>query len=425
MEIQINPSPLNGEITIPGSKSHTIRLILLAAFAQGKSRIQAPLYCADTRCCIQAAIALGATVEEQKDLLCIAGNGGKLPDSPLTIDVGNSGTTLFFLCAFAALGSTPVTLIGDEQIASRSAQPLLKSLKELGATIESNEGKTPITITGPLKGGKTELSCPTSQYLSALLMALPLAPASFEITIPLLNEKPYVEMTLHWLKKQKIAITNKQFRLFKIRGDQRFSPFTEKVPADFSSASFFICGAALTGSTLRIKGLCPKDTQGDKKIITWIKKMGAQAKFLKNNDLLIQGDENRPLRGINADLNEMPDALPILAVTAAYGWGYSRLFNVAHARLKECDRITAMAQELLALGIPCQELPDGLKIEGMAFGFNEPEEEVIVVDGHKDHRIIMALAIAGRSGNRPLRIKNAEAVEVTFPDFFSKLQSLS
>lgn len=425
MDIQINPAPLNGEVTIPGSKSHTIRLILLAAFATGESLIEAPLFCTDSKAAILAARQLGATVEEAENQLRIIGNGGKIPQNPITIDVGNSGTTLFFLCAFAALASTPITLIGDSQIAHRSAEPLLKTLQDLGATITSCQGKTPITITGPLKGGKSSIECPTSQYLSALLMALPLAKGSFEIKVPLLNEKPYVEMTLFWLKKQKIRILNQDYRKWKLNGNQHFFPFHERVPADFSSASFFICGAALTGATLILKGLDPKDSQGDKAIVHYIKKMGAKAKFLKNCDLLIEGNKDLPLKGIKADLNKTPDALPILAVAAGYGWGYSKLYNVAHARLKETDRITTMAQELLTLGIPCQQHPDGLTIEGMAFGFDEKIEAPIIVNGHGDHRIIMALAIAGRSGNRPLIIKNAEAVEVTFPHFFEKLKSLS
>lgn len=441
MDIKVSPSFIEGEITVPGSKSHTIRALLIASFANGTSTIKNALLSADTLSCIEVCKAFGAKIETNGNTLTVVGNAGIIPPVSKPIDVGNSGTTLFLALALATLSDKPITFVGDKQIDKRSAKPLLDALQTLGASVSSNFGCTPITICGPLKSGKISIECPTSQYLSALLLALPLSKNNVEISLPLLNEKPYVEMTLSWLAKQNVKIKNSKFKTVKISSnslkEKFYSPINCSIPADYSSASFFIVAGALASNHLVLKGLDPKDSQGDKKIIPIMKKMGAKIRWQKEAsayNLIVKAPTSCVLKPISVDLNTMPDSLPILSVASAFAFGESCLYNVAHARLKETDRITVMAQELLKVAIPATQRPDGLTIEGMPenemaisnYLFEEQNKDLCVeVDGHDDHRVIMSLAIAAKAGVYSLVIKNADAVSVTYPEFFQTLESIS
>lgn len=437
MDLTIRPSTLSGEITIPPSKSHTIRALLIATFAKGKSKIKNPLFSQDTYSCIEACKAFGGNIAIENDTIYVTGNGGIIPNRDITIDVGNSGTTLYLAIAMAALGTSPITFIGDNQIKKRSALPLLKALESLGAKISSDNGCTPITVKGPLKGGCCSLFSPTSQYLSALLLALPLSKNKCNIKVLELNEKPYVNMTIQWLSYQPVKIKQKGFSSFSIypTSISHYNPIDTTIAGDYSSASFFIVAGALVGTPLTIKGLQKKDSQGDKAIIDILKKMGANIKWVysKTEELLVVAPPKSSfLRAIKIDLNNMPDALPILSVAAAFANGTTRIYNVAHARLKETDRITCMAQELSKVGVPIFQRPDGLVIEGLSCSSNgisnlelpiDPFAEAVTVKGHDDHRIIMALAIAATAGNYPLLICGCEGAQITYPDFFDTLKN--
>ncbi len=407
---------LPSHVLIPASKSHTIRALLLAAAAEGTSTIRNPLISKDTESCIRAVEQLGAEVTTAPGFWKIKGTGktfcAKASEGGLTIDTGNSGTTLYLAAGLAALSSTPVTFTGDEQIQSRSAENLLKSLRDLGASVTctNKEGYPPFTIRGPIRGGNTSITCPTSQYLSSLLLCTPLADGNTEIEVPLLREQPYVEMTLAWLDEQGIVYKNENFNRFSIPGGQAFHPFTKQIPGDFSSAAFFFCAAALTGSTITLEGLDITDSQGDKAVISMLEEMGCQ--FEKGKDFVrIFG---RPLTGCVLDLNNTPDALPALAVTACFAEGETRLIHVPQARLKETDRIAVMRTELAKMGADIEELPDGLVIHGKQL-------KGAAVSGHDDHRVIMALAIAGLGAEGQTVIDDDAAVSVTFPEFFNLL----
>jgi 3-phosphoshikimate 1-carboxyvinyltransferase len=333
------------------------------------------------------------------------------PRAPL--DVGNSGTTLFLALAVAALGSAPITFTGDEQIRARSATPLLSALEGLGVMVKSAEnGCAPITIQGPLKGGRVSLPCPTSQYLSALLLSAPLADKGVltEIDVPLLNEKPYIELTLSYLNAQGIVYEKApDFSYFRLTGGQFYKPMNGPVPADFSSAAFPACIAAVTGGPLTLLGLDPHDAQGDKAMFEMLARMGCEVNWTRDG---VTVSRNGPLRGGIFDLNDTPDLLPIMAVAACFAEGETALVNVAHARIKETDRIAVMARELGKLGIHCDEKPDALIIHGgMVRGG--------AVNGHGDHRVVMALAVAALSASGPVAITGAEAADVTYPGFLA------
>ncbi|MDR0637455.1 MAG: 3-phosphoshikimate 1-carboxyvinyltransferase [Spirochaetaceae bacterium] len=426
MQSTITPHRFSGTLRVPASKSHTIRALLLAAAAEGVSTLEYPLDSLDARSCIAACRMFGAEIKEVAEdgalrRLVVAGKPPeKWDDAPKTINVGNSGTTLFFGLAFAALGNAPVAFTGDEQIAKRSAVPLLEALSTLGARVTSHGGCTPVTICGPLHGGNVTLPCPTSQYLSALLLAMPLCPpeVTVNITIPLLNELPYIKMTLSYLKKYLannvagrresggVTVPDESEwtvpAVIAIRGGGRYVPINAGVTGDFSSAAFPACAGTVSGGKVTLTGLDFDDEQGDKLFFDLLAKAGKGQPPLS------------PLGEV--DLNATPDLLPITAVLACYCAGETRLINVAHARIKETDRIAVMREELSKLGADITELPDGLVIHGgkkLRGGF---------VNGHGDHRVVMALAVAALGAEGPVTIAGSEAADVTYPGFLRLLQ---
>lgn len=413
MIAQVSPSKLKGSITIPASKSHSIRALLIATLAEGTNTLTNLLDSADVQSCMAACRALGAIISEENGFVTVIGTGGQLKTPEKTIDVGNSGTTIYLIASLAGLTNKPITFDGDEQIRNRSAANLLNALSELGANIKfSGKGCAPFTITGPAKGGEVTMECPTSQYLSSLLIAAPLFKGETIINVPLLHEQPYAEMTLRWLDEQGIQYTNENFKRFVIPGGQRYKPFNKAIPADFSSGTFFLCAAAITQSELTLKGLDMTDSQGDKAVVHMLEKMGCETK-IGPDFITIKG---KPLKGCTLDLNATPDALPALAATACYAKGETHLANVPQARMKETDRIDVMTKELKKMGADITELDDGMIIRKSPLSGTE-------VKGHGDHRVVMALAIAALGASGVNRIDTAEAVDITFPGFFEQLNN--
>ena len=422
MRLSANKSKLKGQVSIPGSKSHTIRAVAIAALAQGQSRIKNPLISSDTMSAVECYSALGADINTKNPHEWVVnGVGTKVCVPADQIDVGNSGTTLRLAAGSAALSyhTENIILTGDKQIRSRPIQPLLDALCDLGADAKSlqGNGKAPISITGRLTGGTTTIECVTSQYLSSLLMACPLAEGASEINVSLLNEPDYVQMTLDWLDKQNIKYDNQNFKKFIIPGGQCYTNFDAAVPADFSSATFFLCAAAVGKGEITLFGLDFNDSQPDKAVVDYLIAMGADIEIGDidgEKAVCVRGSQ---LKGIEVDMNRTPDALPAMAVTAAMAQGTTKFVNVAQARNKETDRIKCMAEELTKLGIKTEELPDGLIVHG---GEIQPAH----VDGRDDHRIVMALSIAGMNTYGETIIDTAEAMNVTFPTYVELMTSL-
>lgn len=435
MNRTITPGSLAGTVLIPASKSQTIRALLIAAAAEGISILRNPLDSADARSCAAFCQALGAQIIEHPDRWEVAGiniasgidkNTGS-NDTPIIIDAGNSGTTIYLGAAIAAATGKPIVLTGDEQIRNRPISNLLAAYADLGVTVTYDipqsldlapslaPGCPPVMLKGPMKGGATSIACPTSQYLSSLLLAAPLAAGPTEIEVTLLNEAPYAVLTENWLKDQHITFSSENMARYHFPGRDNYSRFDRIIPGDYSSASFFFCAAAVTGSTITIKGLLPDDPQGDRQVLSWLEQMGCTISW-KEEVLTITGAEQ--LQGITIDLNSAPDALPVLAVTGCFAQGETRLLNVAQARIKETDRIDVMHRELEKLGADITELEDGLIIKGTG------TLQGGIVYGHGDHRVVMALAVAALAAEKPVTIEGTEAAAVTFPAFFELLNSL-
>jgi 3-phosphoshikimate 1-carboxyvinyltransferase len=418
MKLIVRKSRLAGEVKIPASKSHTIRAVAIASLAEGESNIRNPLESSDTRSAVECYGALGAKIDTSDHKVWkVIGTGGEIAVPPVSIDIGNSGTTLRIAMGSAALAEAGrvVSFTGDEQIQSRPIGPLMEALSNLGAKCKSitNNGKAPVDVTGKLAGGTTNIACHTSQYLSSLLLCAPLAAKDTEIDVSLLNEPGYVQMTLDWLDRQGIKYENQQLRKFKIKGGQSYKAFDVTVPADFSSATFFLCAASIVADEVTLLGLDFSDSQPDKAVVDYLKEMGANIS-VEANSVTIQA---APLKGIEIDMNQTPDALPAMAVTAAFAEGQTRLVNVVQARGKETDRIKCMAEELKKMEVDVEELPDGLIIEGCR---PKPAE----LHGRSDHRIVMGLSLAGLYLDGQCTIDTAEAVSVTFPDYVELMKSI-
>ena len=418
MQLVSRKSRLKGTVSIPASKSHTIRAVAIASLADGESLVRNPLWSGDTAAAVQCYGALGAEIDtEGASLWKVKGTAGRIVPPEQTIDVLNSGTTLRVAMGSAALvePGRATTFTGDEQIQSRSVGPLMQSLEDLGARCESlkNNDKAPVRVWGRVKGGRTSIAAVTSQYLSSLLLCTPLAADDTDIDVTLLNEPGYVQMTLDWLDKQGIQYQNDEMRHFHVEGGQSYRPLDLPVPADFSSATFFLCGAALFGDEVSLEGLDFSDSQPDKAVVDYLREMGADISAAENG-IRVKGGS---LRGVTIDMNATPDALPAMAVTAAFAEGTTRLVNVAQARTKETDRIKCMAEELRKLGAVVEELPDGLVV-------HHSKLSAAHLDGRSDHRIVMALSLAAMGLDEPCTIETAEAMKVTFPEFVSLMRAL-
>jgi 3-phosphoshikimate 1-carboxyvinyltransferase len=417
MLLEVQGSPLRGQLDIPGSKSHTIRAVAIAAMAEGQSVIERPLESADGLAAVHAYSALGAKIEQAENAWIVQGCGGQWQVPDRVVDVGNSGTTMLLALASAALLPEGVAILeGDEQVNRRPCGQLEQALNALGASVESTRanGCPPYVVRGRLHGGTATVHGITSQYVSALLLNCPLAEGDTHLDVPLLNEKPYVGMTLAWLERQGIKVSYAEdYSSFDIPGGQRYQPVNGPIPGDFSSATFFLAAGALQDNDILCRGLDLGDTQGDKAVVEYLRAMGAKI-VVTPEGIRVSG---QGLQGCEIDLNATPDALPMMSVVACFAKGSTKLVNVPQARLKETDRIAVMRQELEKLGAKITERPDGLVIE-------ESPLAAATVEGHGDHRVVMSLAIAGAMLPGITTINGYEAVNITYPGFAEAVKSL-
>lgn len=416
--IEIKPHRPKGSIEIPASKSQTIRAFLIASFAKSESIIRHPLISRDTESAINACRAMGVkiTFSEDESIAYVDSTKAFEGYESINIDAGNSGTTEYLLLGLAASIGIPVTISGDKQLNMRPIGPLGNALRDLGAKISDSEGKPPVTIKGPLKGGSTVIECKTSQYLSGLLLAAPLASGDSVIDCSLLYEKPYVRMTLGWLDDQGIEYSiSEDLEHASVKGNQSYKGFDSYINGDFSSASFFFAAAIIGKSSVTVRGLDRNDPQGDKAILDILEQMGAEITW-KGNEVTVKGGDI--IKGGEFDLNMIPDTLPVLAITAAFADGDVHLTNVPQARIKETDRIATICENLRLLGADVEEESDGMLIHGKGRLRGGKAK------GFGDHRIIMALAIAASGSDEPIFIDDISAADVTFPTFFTLYDSI-
>ena len=391
---------LHGAVTAPPSKSHTHRAIIIASLACGTSSIENPLRSGDCSATIDACRKLGAVVE-MGGALRITGVDGKPRTPASVIDVRNSGTTIRFMTAVSALCDGVTTLTGDSSIRARPIGPLLRSITDLGAkraqSINGN-GCPPVSVSGKMKGGRTVIDGSSSQFVSGLLVSCPLAGADSVIEAREQNSRPYLRMTLEHLERAGAMVRHRELREFHIEGAQSYEPINYKVPGDHSSAAFILAAAHITGSKIEVLGLDENDSQGDRAITDIIKEM--------------RSGNRREI-----DLRDTPDLLPVSAVLGCHAEGTTVLKNVRHARDKESDRISALCTELKKMGADLEERPDGLVIHGSLLRGAE-------LDGHGDHRMVMALAVAALDAQGRTIINDADTISISYPRFVEDLVHL-
>lgn len=421
MIAKINPGPIKGEISVPSSKSHTIRALIIATLAGGRSYIRNPLLSDDCKAAMRIAGQFGSTITTEEGVWIVDGpaDGLKTPDDVVNVD--NSGTTLYFMTSIAALLPDYTIFTGDQSIRRRPVQPLLNALNQLGAqssTTRSGNGCAPFFIKGPIHGGEVNVPCTTSQYISSLMIAAPMCDGDMRITTDHPAEIPYLDMTIKWLKEAGIQITydEAEHKFFEIKGRQQYKPFDKYMPSDWSSVAFPTVAALISGSELKIHNMDFNDSQGDAIIIDHLVEMGANIqKHVEAGTLSIRGGNQ--LHGIRMDLKNTPDALPILCVAGCMAEGTTILDNVAGARLKETDRVSVMVDALSRMGASISATENVITIHG------GKKLHGCLQDSHGDHRIAMALTVAALSAEGYTDIQSAECASVTFPGFYQKMQS--
>jgi len=391
---------------------------MLATLAEGNSRVRGALSAGDGASALRVARTFGANVNEYEGALTISGIGNALDSGERECDCGNSGTSMRLFAGAAALSDKPRRFDGDASLRGRLMWPLLDALGELGATyVLLEDGRdVPFIVNGPIRGGHTSVSGVTSQFVSSLLLCTPLASGDSVITVENLNEKPYVDLTLWWLRRMGIAFrASEDYTEFRIQGGQSYKPFDIDIPGDFSSATFPAVAAAVCGSRVTLTGLDFSDPQGDKRVFDMLERLGVGVQHGPTG-VTVESVGRRP-RGADIDLNANPDALPALAVLGTVAEGETRLSNVPQARLKETDRISVMARELGAMGADIREEPDALVVR-------QSELRGATVNGYDDHRVVMSLALAGLIAEGETVIEGADAAQVTYPRFLDDLRSM-
>ena len=420
MHVTVNTSSLRGELTIPGSKSHTIRCVLLALLAQGVSTIENPLLTGDGSSAIDAARAFGAKITRKDNHLIMEGRGVPLKVPEKGIDTRNSGTTTSFVTTMATLTEGETFITGDEQIQKRPIKVLVDALQSMGSEvtiIRSNSQSPPLVVKGGLGGGKVSIDGFNSQFVSSLLLSSPLATGRTEITVHNPLEKPYIQMTLDWMRRFGAIVQSNEplYTHFAMEGNQQYQGGSFTIPSDWSSVAFPLVASLGPGSKLTIKGLDFLDTQGDKRVVDLLIEMGADIeRDEERHQLTIRG--GRKLKGgLVIDLGDIPDALPALCVAALHADGATTFTNLAHVRVKESDRVLVMAEELAKLGSKITIADDHMVVHGGIALHGA------TVESHGDHRVAMALTAASLMVEGSTQINDVACTEVSYPNFFDSL----
>jgi 3-phosphoshikimate 1-carboxyvinyltransferase len=430
MDVHVSPSRLEGTARAPPSKSYTHRAILAAGYGDGAT-VRNPLDSADTRATARAVEAFGGSVTWTDGDAAVTGFAADPATPADVIDCGNSGTTMRLTTATAALVDGLAVLTGDDSLRSRPQGPLLSALDRLGARAESTraDGRAPLVVGGGLDGRAVSMPGDvSSQFVTALLMAGAVTNTGVEVTVTTdLKSAPYVDITLEVLDAFGVeaavvggddpAARSAGADGFRVAGGQTYTADGGEyhVPGDFSSLSYLLAAGALAAENdLVVEGAHPS-AQGDAAIVDVLDRMGADVEWDRDEGH-IRVSASR-LAGVEVGVADTPDLLPTIAVLGAAADGTTRVTDCEHVRLKETDRVAAMATELGRMGVDVDEYEGELVVHG-------GDIEGATVDGHGDHRIVMALAVAALVADGETTIRGAEHVDVSFPSFFEVLSGL-
>lgn len=415
--LRLNPvSHIEGDVTLPGSKSLSNRILLLAALARGETRISNLLDSDDVRHMLNALSALGVsvTLSDDRTRCVVQGRSGPLnADQALTLFLGNAGTAMRPLAAALAASQGEFDLTGEPRMAERPIGDLVDALRACGASIEylGQEGFPPLRIHGHgLQGGRIRIrGSISSQFLTAMLMAAPLCRDDLEITVEgELVSKPYIHITLDVMKRFGVSVENHDYQRFVIAAGQQYvAPGDIMVEGDASSASYFLAAAAIAGGTVRVHGTGTASVQGDARFADVLAQMGAKVVW---GDTWIEVSRGE-LHGIDVDLNHIPDAAMTIATTALFAKGPTVIRNIYNWRVKETDRLAAMATELRKVGADVEEGNDYIAIHPPAV------IQPATIDTYNDHRMAMCFSLAA-FGDSPIVINDPGCTAKTFPTYF-------
>ena len=405
-----------GRVRLPGSKSISNRVLLLAALAAGETRVEGLLDAEDTQVMRKALAALGVAFDGDT----VSGAGGLFPVKNAELRLGNAGTAFRPLTAALAMCGGEYRLSGAPRMHERPIGDLVDALRSIGARIEylGEEGFPPLLVHPGRISVEKRLKVRgdvSSQFLSALLMALPLTgkTARIEVVGELIS-KPYVEITLNIMRRFGLEVRRNGWRSFEVLGGRYVSPGRVRVEGDASAASYFLAAGAVGGGPVRVEGVGRESIQGDVRFTEVLERMGARVAF--GNDW-VETSGHAPLRAIDMDMNHIPDAAMTAAVLALFADGTSTLRNIASWRVKETDRIAAMATELRKLGAKVEEGKDYLRITP---GTMKPNASIKTYD---DHRMAMSFSLAALAGV-PVKINDPGCVAKTYPEFFARFGSI-
>jgi len=413
------PHPVEGTVTVPGSKSLTARLLVATALAEGTSVVRGALVSDDTAAMAESLRRLGCAVQATAGgtTLTVDGVGHRPRWAPCTLDVGLAGTVARFLAPVAALGDQPVTIDGTPRMRERPMADTIAALRALGGRVTElrQPGHLPITVRGPLTGGSVTMAGDaSSQFLSGLLLAAPAMPEGLtvQLTTPLVS-RPYVAMTIATMAKFGVAVQVTDDGAFVVRPGQRYQAAQVTVEPDASAASYFFAAAAITGSRLQVLGVHRGSLQGDVRFVDLLAAMGAEVH--DTEDGLVVAGAGR-LRGLDADMADCSDVVPSLAVVAPFADGPTEVTGIGFIRAKETDRIGHTVAQLRRCGVDADERADGLVVRPSS-------PHGAVVDPAGDHRMAMSFAVLGLRV-AGVGIADPEVTSKTFPGFFDVLDRL-
>lgn len=415
---------VDGEVTIPGSKSLSNRILLLATLAKGETLVTNLLNSDDIRHMLTALEQMGVDYQlsDDKSQCTVTGLAGPINvEQAQSLFLGNAGTAMRPLAAALCLGKGEFTLTGEPRMFERPIGHLVDALRQVGADISylKDEGFPPLNINGSgLSGGKVEIDGSiSSQFLTALLMAAPLASEDMEIVV--INElvsKPYIAITLHLMKQFGIEVENDNFQRFVVKGNQTYvSPGRIMVEGDASSASYFLAAGAIKGGKIKVNGVGTASVQGDAKFAEVLEQMGAKVTW---SEEYIEVESAEQLQAVDVDLNHIPDAAMTIATTALFAKGTTAIRNIYNWRVKETDRLSAMATELRKVGATVEEGEDYIVVEPPA------QLTHAAIDTYNDHRIAMCFSLVALS-DIPVTINDPKCTAKTFPTYFDVLSSVT
>lgn len=409
-------APVHAAVSVPGSKSLTNRLLLLAALARGESRLHAPLDSEDTRLMAKALAQMGADIHFTDEAWIVRSNG-RLHEPKQAVYVGNAGTVMRFLAPLLCTFSTPTELTCSPRMTQRPIGDLGGALEQLGGRLDylNHTGYPPMRVAGPLHGGHVQVpGARSSQYLSGLLMTLPGLSQDSRITLtsPLVSQT-YVEMTLWCLAQAGVMVrSDPSGHTFLVPGRQTYGQLDVRVEPDASTASYWWALPLMVGGQIEMPDVSPDSTQGDAGLLRVFQEMGA-AVIREPGKLTVK---YAPLRGVDVDMNTMSDVAPTLAVVATRANSPTTITNVGHMRIKECDRIATLQRAFDQLGLPMESGPDWMRITPA-----KPQQSA-VLDPQDDHRMAMVFTLLGLAyGN--VGVLQPQCVAKTYPDFYQAMQS--